>query len=497
MIQENSNQKDTVITRTFLGYELNVEQNVIVNYLIPSILSCLLYIVHFACDFAVSYRHFRERNPIWGSITVFIMYLPAISCYVLTISSLELWPKFEGCGMENVKWCLLKTLQHIFFPIWSMWRFAEKIFWSVEGIRTKDDEQREDLINAKIVTPRTIELYYFLQGYLQAAPQILFQMHTLMRYANLFDIDTVVAQVLCVVCSLAQMAKTTTLFQRFKSQNLGGRCYPWYKPYKALYTMYDGPRLRSKPGIVYRCRFTCPRRNAYLDFPHQSPATDSRRSSDCYEQPIAAKDQIEFGRETSVIDGPRRLVLRDVNETDFVQPRRIVDIKALPEDDIGGKTISFIWWMCFLIARMLSISTFSYFYPTEIFWLLSGHFIIVIALLLYDVRHDEVRRAKAIFFIFIGFVYLFCLIEFKLKFKKPKFIYNGFFLLTFLENLVMVLIWWFRDIDEILQDYWYKFIFYIIIVCSLFSMLSMFLYLNVLKPKKVVINRIPNSDVIK
>ncbi|KAK5646758.1 hypothetical protein RI129_005222 [Pyrocoelia pectoralis] len=297
------------------------------------------------------------------------------------------------------------------------------------------------------------------------------------------------------------MAKTTTLFQRFKSQNMGGKCYPWFKPYKVMYTMHDGPLLRRKPSIVYKCRSSHPKKDLHshqLRSANPSPTLDSRRSSDCYEQPtnsiiLAQKSQFEFGRETSVVDGPQRLVLRDISKTDFVKPKRVVNIKALPEDDTGGKTISFIWWVCFLIARMLAISSFSYFYPTEIIWLLSCHFILVVALLLYDVRHDEVRRAKAIFFIFIGFVYLFCLIEFKMKFKKPKFIYNGFFLIMFLENFVMVLVWWFRDIEEILQDWWYKYIFYTIIVCSTLSLLSMCLYLNVLKPKKIVINTVPSE----
>ncbi|KAF5277700.1 hypothetical protein FQR65_LT03680 [Abscondita terminalis] len=482
-IQRQTKPKETVIVRTLLGYEINSYQYVIFNYLVPSILSCLLYIVHFACDFAVSYRHFYEKNPIWGSMSILFMFLPSLSCYILTISSLELWPKFEGCGNENIRWCLIKTLQHVFFPVWSMWRHAEKIFWSIEGMRTIDDKERDDIIE-KISAPRTVELYYFFQGYLQAAPQILFQLHVLMRYTSEVDTDTVNAQVLSVIFSIAQMAKTTTLFQRFKSQNVGGKSYPWFKSYKVMPTKPDHQRkIEPTPPI---------------DVPDFN-RSDSRGSSECYEEPIglfhktSTKDA-DYGRETSIVDGPRRLILRSSDdETDIPKPRRLTDVKALPEDDVAAKSISFIWWFLFLLGRMLAISSFSYFYETEIIWILSSHFIIVVALLLYDVRHDEVRRAKAIFFAFIGFVYLFCLIEFKIIFKKPKFIYNGFFALMFLENFTMVLIWWSRNMEDIMNDWWYKYMFYTIIGCSILSLLSILLYLNVLKPKKVVIDTVPYS----
>lgn len=43
---------------------------------------------------------------------------------------------------------------------------------------------------SNIVSPRTIELYFFLQGYLQAAPQILLQLHILMKQVMLMEKQT-------------------------------------------------------------------------------------------------------------------------------------------------------------------------------------------------------------------------------------------------------------------------------------------------------------------
>lgn len=108
--------------RTLLGYDLAPKQDVYVNYLFPTVAASLLYIFNFATDLALAYRHFCEENPIWSFLTSFFMYLPVLGCFMITISSWELWPDYEGCGWENIKWAVLKVLQHVFFPVWSMWR---------------------------------------------------------------------------------------------------------------------------------------------------------------------------------------------------------------------------------------------------------------------------------------------------------------------------------------------------------------------------------------
>ncbi|KAF2898950.1 hypothetical protein ILUMI_07211 [Ignelater luminosus] len=522
-LRQNKPEKEIVINPTVLGYEVDTRQNVIANHLVPSIIGCLFYIIHFACDFTVAYRHFREDNSVWGSLTIFFMFLPVLGCYILIISSWELWPEYEKCGLTNVKWVLLKTAQHMYFPVWSMWRYAERIFWSIEGMRTTDEEERENIMKT-LNAPRTIELYFFLQGYLQAVSQILFQMHILMHYVGEMEKQTIDALALSIIMSVAQMAKVTTLYQRFKSQKLAGKHYPWFKPYKLTYDSTVDHVVR-RSIVTYRCRpsticntqgnnvernsqgqpilrdsqnevVTLRERENTDENSQSSKALERRRSSDFYEQPTQSllekvkHENVEFGRESSIVDGPERLLLKyeDVTETDFFNPKRLLEIKGLPDDEPAGRLVSFLWWFCFLLARMLAISSFAYFYPTEIIWILSSHFILVVVLLVYDAKTDEVKRAKAIFFIFIGYVYLFCLIEFKIKFKKVKFIYNLFFTLVFLENFVMVGVWWFRDMEDILNDWWYKYIFYVIITCSVFSFVSMIMYVKVFKPNKVTVD---------
>lgn len=140
-----------------------------------------------------------------------------------------------------------------------------------------------------------------------------------------------------------------------------------------------------------------------------------------------------------------------------------------------------------MLARVLTISIFAYFYMKETIYLITVHYLLVIGVLFYDIKTNEVKRAKVAFFIFIGLVYVFCIIEFKIKFKKASFIFYGFFFLVFFENLVMCLVWLLGEVESIENDFWFRFVFYIIVICQILSFSSMFVYFFVNKPKKVVV----------
>lgn len=123
---DNFKATPAIVRLTVLGYELNSKQNACFNYLLPAIFWCSMYILHFASDLVLAHRHHIEEDPIWASLTLFFMYLPVIGCFVLTVSSIEMWPDYDECTLSNVKWLSVKILQHLFFPIWTMWRL---VFW--------------------------------------------------------------------------------------------------------------------------------------------------------------------------------------------------------------------------------------------------------------------------------------------------------------------------------------------------------------------------------
>jgi hypothetical protein len=65
-------------------------------------------------------------------------------------------------------------------------RYAERMFWSIEGVRSSDPKEVDYAID-KISAPRSIELYFSTQAFLHCLPQILVQLNILMRQD--FDIN--------------------------------------------------------------------------------------------------------------------------------------------------------------------------------------------------------------------------------------------------------------------------------------------------------------------
>nr|CAI5865961.1 unnamed protein product [Callosobruchus analis] len=525
-----------------LGYELTLHHSAIVNHLVPSICSCALYIALISTDTGVCFCHLQNDDTVWASLSLFIMYLPAICSYVIVISNWELWPEFQGCGRDNLIWFWVKTVQHLFFPAWSMWRFAERIFWSIEGVRAKIDESVQEAISI-VTSPRSIELYIFLQSYLHSLPQVLLQLHILMKHSEGMHKQTENVQIASMIFNLARVAVTTTYYQRFKSQKLVGKDYPWYKRDKihSRESSLKQTSILPENQVVLR-RSNLSENRSVIEKRNTSQLEESfdlepcifaerRRSSDIYLEPAISGDgskrntlletsfddeiqtvernleDVDEGdglqsnakkrlsrqpRETSIKDGPERLLLREsTTEPDF-NISRVVYIKGLADDDMAGRLVAFLWWFAFLLARVLAISTFAYFFKTAATWLIFAHFTLVLLFFSYDIRTNEVKRAKAMFFLFLGLVYIFCIIEFKIKFKKATFIYYGFFALVFIENFVMCLCWYLGEVETIENDYWFRYMFYIVVMCSITSLSAMVFYFNLNKPPKVVV---PESDI--
>ncbi|XP_060518060.1 uncharacterized protein LOC132696931 [Cylas formicarius] len=505
--------------KNLLGYELNFTEDATVNYLVPAASASVLYMFIIAGDIAVIFRHYKDYNPIWGNLTLSIMYLPALGSYLFILSNSDYWPQAPLLRKENIIWLLKKTSAHLLFPIWSMWRFAERIFWSIEVIRSKDEFAINEAISI-ISAPRTIELYIFLQAYMHSLLQVLLQLYILMRHNANIERESKDAQVFCIVFNLAKVAITTTFYQRFKSQKIAGSQYPWYKS-KTPKSLIENQEVilrnsgSSQSRSVIENRKTELNRMSKLYQLLPSLVSQRRRSSDIYLEPTATNTDLhEFAvtkhqndesgaQSTTEFDGIRRTskeslrgqevnsevrgtTLSNRSEPDL-NIARIIYIKGLQEDDLAGRLIAFCWWFTFLLGRVLAISVFAYFFVKETIWLLTSHFVLVLAFLIYDVKSNEVRRAKAFFFIFLGIIYIFCIIEFKIKFKKAYFIYSGYFTLVFLENFTMCLVWYYGQLESLETDYWFRYTFYVVVGSSLLSLCSMIFYLTLTKPKSVLI----------
>ncbi|ERL84897.1 uncharacterized protein LOC109537611 isoform X2 [Dendroctonus ponderosae] len=507
-------------SKTVFGFGLSSHQNALLNHLFPSILAPFLFMLIVATDIGVIFRHYKDGDPIWASLTLFCMFLPAMGSLIITLTDWDYWPEPEnGMTSDNSYWLYKKIIGHVFFPVWNVFRHAERIFWSIEAVRSTDETAIEENI-AKATEPRLVELYVFLQAYLHSLPQVLLQLHILMRHNSDIAKESKITQAVSILLNLAKVAVTTTFYQRFRAQKLTGSHYPWLKARKQMRSQGftgKGPDeeviLRSSSSTQRRVIERGSRRTnddiTRLYDIQPAIQAERRRSSDIYLEPEPSPgtvtDTFEETLQTSTTWKRNTLTSRtstyiarfssllgvrsvsSVPDSALYNISRVTYIKGLREDDAAGKLISFLWWFTFLLSRVLAVSVFAYFYPRTCVGLLIAHVLIVIAALAYDVKEDSVKRDKSAFFIFIGLVYIFCIIEFKIRFKKTKFIYAAYFSLMFLENLVMCLMWYCGEIESLENDYWYRYIFYTVIGAHFLTLSSMMFYYILTKPKSVAV----------
>lgn len=164
-------------------------------------------------------------------------------------------------------------------------------------------------------------------------------------------------------------------------------------------------------------------------------------------------------------------------------PSRRKMIDGIENDDIVAKFIAFLGWNFFLLMRMLSLSTFSVFYPAPCAWLCLGHYCLMLLLLIDETRF-KVKWQRTAFYTILAYIFIFNLIEFKVRFKNVRKWYVSYFLLVLLQNIGMTIAWY--SFAEFLDTYWFEFIFLLIVQSGVMSLMCFLLYFFYLKPKDKV-----------
>ncbi|KAK3927118.1 Potassium voltage-gated channel subfamily KQT member 1 [Frankliniella fusca] len=108
---------------------------------------------------------------------------------------------------------------------YQLFRFATLLFWSVVAL-TEEDPQREEALSIIAANHHT-ELFFFLDSYLNAAPQALLQAYILLSPQIVTTNETGWTLAVSILTSVITMSKTTALYQRFESQRVVGRSAPW------------------------------------------------------------------------------------------------------------------------------------------------------------------------------------------------------------------------------------------------------------------------------
>lgn len=168
---------------------------------------------------------------------------------------------------------------------------------------------------------------------------------------------------------------------------------------------------------------------------------------------------------------------------DFFLPRPTKVVNGIQQDDFAAKTIAFFGWIAFIIMRMLSLSTFCVFFPKAFLIIMAVHYIIMLAALFLESRFKG-RLNRTLFYLLLAYVYIFVLLEFRIKFKHIRVWFVGYFLITMSENLTMTMIWYAR---EEFESWWFGFIFDGIIYSGLLFVATILVYYCILKPKDVLL----------
>lgn len=129
---------------------------------------------------------------------------------------------------------------------------------------------------------------------------------------NFFSVQ---AQTMSIIMNLLKVSIVTTLYQRFKTQKIGGKDYPWYKAEKLEYGKSEDvvdavatrstfkPPRRRRTGIIYATRENAARLKREYESLNNTPVPTAvysrgmlrRTSSDLYLIPSGIdQDEVSF-----------------------------------------------------------------------------------------------------------------------------------------------------------------------------------------------------------
>ncbi|XP_014471707.1 PREDICTED: uncharacterized protein LOC106742877 [Dinoponera quadriceps] len=514
---------------------LKSTEQIYLIFLVPAVISCFVYIVHFSADLVVAIQHFKENNPLWGSCTLIIMYAPALVYFILTISRPDWWMTDDDKVSKGVLgWFALQMCHFVGFVFFALYRYAGLIVLSVDAIKLTGDARMKTLNLA--AAPAAIELYFFLQAWFQAAPQAVLQTYLLFKQNPMHrSYQSVMVHVVCILMSVVILAIQTASFQRFESQRLNGRRLPWAMwlkkycvkemesieeraPLQAALPARDQDRTNAPsestppkddetkpevtvPGSVQQQPSPAQTEShrAFLDrqisvtppLPPKNahvtpPPTPLRGITTVAPLPIPdapappRPDSVhrESQHEANAEANQQQQPAMD-NPPSLKVPTRKYSEKGLEEDDPVGKFLAFLWWFLFILARVLAIVVAYEFYPISVIATLAVHYAVMLIYLFYYAKYYDAIT----FFVnlWLGLVYVFSLIEYRVKFKYADKWTLPYYVFVIVQNIALTLTWF---IHANWDGFWYPYTVFVIVGCTVLCVLSTAVYRSLYKPKK-------------
>lgn len=175
-------------------------------------------------------------------------------------------------------------------------------------------------------------------------------------------------------------------------------------------------------------------------------------------------------------------------------PSRRALVDGIEEEDIIAKFVSFLGWVMFLIMRMISLSVFAVFYPEICGYICLAHYLLMLIALINETRF-AVKWQRTAFYFILAYIYIFNIMEFKVKFRNVRNCYVWYFALVFIQNTAMTVTWY--GFTEFLDTWWFEFMFLTIVQSGLMSLMCFLLYIFYLKPSEKVVEVRENQENFK
>lgn len=181
---------------------------------------------------------------------------------------------------------------------------------------------------------------------------------------------------------------------------------------------------------------------------------------------------------------PRRKYNDEVVQDEPDIPRRVPrsKMRGLEPQDATAALVHYLGWYAFFVSRLLSIAAFINLSLIAAVIVLFSHYQVMLLLLIIP-QAPTVRRG---FYIFLAFVYLFCLMEFKIRFRHVRVWHMFWALVCTVETVVFTALW--VTIDNNLHDWWKNFVVKVIFISLLLSYLCFLVYFVLLKPRETIVD---------
>ena len=188
--------------------------------------------------------------------------------------------------------------------------------------------------------------------------------------------------------------------------------------------------------------------------------------------------QVQGGRHQVWQSKDRSLTnLLDETELNINLPQqRCRWIKVMEEDNPLGSCLSFSFWFFFLFGRILCLVIAYTFFPWVVLGVCIVHYVIF---LIYILPTPQCKTGISIKII-LAFMYIFCLIEVGIQFRKSRLLYSLYFFFTIIENISFTLLW-------VMLAKWsgngYYYCLYLISISHGLAIFFIIIYLKYFKPQ--------------